>query len=265
MKHLVRIVGTWWGRVLFPPVCTGCRHIVSQPGVLCAPCWAQLRHIEQPWCAVLGTPFEFDMGAAAISPGALADPPPFDRARSAVAYSGMARRLVQSLKYGDRTDLAPWMARWMLRAGAELLPDADLILAVPLHRRRFLFRRFNQSAELARALAWLTQKPFEAAAVQRVRSTRQQVGLGLAERQRNVQGAFRVAEAGRSRIKGRKVLVIDDVYTTGATVSALARALKRAGAARVDVLTFARVLPGDFRPDDGATIYGSTRDIPWLM
>ncbi len=254
IKHLVRRAGIWCSRVMFPPVCAGCRRIVSQPGVLCATCWMQLRHIEHPWCAVLGTPFDFDMGRGAVSAGAIADPPPFDRARSAVSYTGTARRLVQSLKYGDRTDLAPWMAQWMLRAGAELLPDADLILAVPLHRGRFWSRRFNQSAELARALARLARKPFDADAVLRVRSTRQQVGLGLTERQKNVQGAFRVSQSGRARIRGRKVLVIDDVYTTGATVSALARVLRRAGAAQVDVLTFARVLPGDFRPDEAATI-----------
>jgi ComF family protein len=146
------------------------------------------------------------------------------------------------------------MAGWMARAGAELLADAEVIIPIPLHRRRFLRRRFNQSAELARALARRACKPFEPMALARVKMTRQQVGLGLSERQDNVRGAFRVPAEADIKVRGRRVLLVDDVYTTGATVSAAARALKRGGAAAVDVLAFARVLPGDFRPDEAATI-----------
>ena len=108
----------------------------------------------------MGTPFAHDMGDGFLSAEAIANPPPFDRARAAVAYSGVARQMVQGLKYSDRTELAPWMARWMLRAGAELVADADVVVPVPLHWRRFLLRRFNQSAELARAVAGLAGKPF---------------------------------------------------------------------------------------------------------
>jgi ComF family protein len=142
----------------------------------------------------------------------------------------------------------------MARAGTELLADAEVIVPVPLHRRRFLRRRFNQSAELARVLARRSGRPFEPTALARVKVTRQQVGLGLSERQDNVRGAFRVPPEADIKVRGRRVLVIDDVYTTGATVSAAVRALKRGGAAAVDVLTFARVLPGDFRPDEAETI-----------
>lgn len=233
-------------RILFPPLCGGCRTIVSIPGSLCGACWRELRLIERPWCEVLGTPFQFDMGAGAVSPAAIADPPAFDRARSAVAYTGVARRMAQALKFSDRTDLAPWMALWMLRVGSELIADADLVVPVPLHRRRFLWRRFNQSAELGRAVAAAASLRFDPELVARRRHTRQQVGLGRTERDENVRGAFVVASEARERLRGRRVLVIDDVYTTGATVSAVARSLKRAGAAGVDVLTFARVLPEDF-------------------
>lgn len=244
----------WVGLILFPPVCAGCRRHVSQPGSLCASCWPQLRFLEKPWCEVMGTPFSHDMGAGFLSAEAIADPPSFERSRAAVSYTGVARPMVQGLKYGDRTDLAPWMARWMLRAGAELIADADVVVPVPLHWRRFFSRRFNQSAELARAVCKLSGLQYAPSAVVRARSTRQQVGLRRQDREDNVRAAFRVPPEREIDISGRRVLVVDDVYTTGATVSAVARALKKNGAAAVDVLTFARVLPGDFRPDDADLI-----------
>jgi ComF family protein len=241
-------------RHLFPPVCAGCRRRVSQPGVLCAECWPKLRLLERPWCPVMGTPFVHDMGAGFLSAEAIADPPPFDRARAAVAYSGVARQLVQGLKYQDRTDLAPWMAHWMMRAGADLVAEADIVVPVPLHWRRFFRRKFNQSAELGRALSRLSALPFAPSAVNRVKLTRQQVGLERAEREDNVRADFRVPAEAQIQIAGRRGLLIDDVYTTGATVRAVTKALKRGGAGAVDVLTFARVLPGDFQADETATI-----------
>ncbi|GLS30647.1 comF family protein [Mesorhizobium albiziae] len=244
----------WPARLMFPPVCAGCRRQVSQPGTLCGACWPKLTFLEQPWCAVMGTPFSHDMGEGFLSADAIANPPPFKRARAAVSYSGVARQMVQGLKYRDRTDLAPWMARWMLRAGSELLPDAEVVVPVPLHWRRLFSRRFNQSAELARAVAMLSGKRFEPSAVRRVKVTKQQVGLARGERHDNVRGAFRVPSEAEIQVSGRHVLLVDDVYTTGATVSAVTKALKRAGAAEVDVLTFARVIPGDFQPGEAATI-----------
>lgn len=261
----------WLGRVtalparlLFPPVCPGCRALVAEPFALCGGCWPKLRFIERPWCEVLGTPFVHEMGEGVVSAGAIANPPPFARARAAVSYIGVARQMAQSLKFGDRTELAPTMARWMMRAGGELLADADVLVPVPLHRGRFFTRRFNQSAELARALGRLSGRSFVPDAVMRIRATRQQVGLGAREREENVRGAFRVPSQQEGAVRGLRILVVDDVYTTGATVAAVARALKKAGATQVDVLTFARVLPGeieaeelpleDFRPDNARTI-----------
>jgi predicted amidophosphoribosyltransferase len=194
------------------------------------------------------------MGEGFLSAEAIANPPPFGRARAAVSYDGVARRRGQPRTTRDRTHLALWMPGWTARAGAELLADTEVIVPVPLHWRRFLSRRFNQSAELARALARRADKPFEPMALTRVRGTRQQVGLGLGERQANVRGAFRVPPEADIKVRGRHVLLVDDVYTTGATISAAARALKRGGATAVDVLTFARVLPGGFRQGEPATI-----------
>lgn len=241
-------------RVLFPPACPGCKDRVGTAGMLCPDCWRRMRFIERPFCPVLGLPFSADPGDGVLSVAAIADPPPFARARSAVAYEDVARQMAQGLKFHDRTDLAPWMARLMLRAGGELVADSDAVIPVPLHRWRFLSRRFNQSAELSRALARLTRRAHLPEALVRRRPTRRQVGLGAAARERNVRGAFDVPREHVAKVAGRRILLVDDVYTTGATVAAAARALKRAGARDVDVLTFARVLPGDFRPPQGDPI-----------
>jgi ComF family protein len=160
------------------------------------------------------------------------------------AFDDVSRRLVHGLKYRDQLDLSAWMARWMERAGSELIADADLVVPVPLHRRRLWWRRFNQSASLAQHIAASAEKPFAVRVLSRVRKTRQQVGLSGRERDRNVRGAFRVAEDGKPAISGRRVLLVDDVYTTGATVKAASRALLRGGAEAVDVLVFARVVRG---------------------
>ncbi|MCQ0988987.1 ComF family protein [Jiella marina] len=230
--------------MLFPAVCPGCQTAVTRAGSVCPDCWANLRFIERPYCEVLGIPFSYDLGKGFLSAQAIAEPPPFARLRAAVIYQELATRLVTALKYGDRTDLVPLMAGWMERAGAELLADADVIVPVPLHARRLWRRKFNQSAELSRAIARKSGVMFRPLALERIKATQTQVGLGQRQRQDNVRGAFRVSEQRRSEVEGRRVLLVDDVYTTGATVASATRALKRAGASDVDVLVFARVAGG---------------------
>lgn len=173
---------------------------------------------------------------------AIANPPAYDRARAAVRYDDISRALVHSLKYGDRLDLAPTMGQWMARAGRELLSDAEALVPVPLHWRRQWARRFNQSATLAGVISGLTGVPVVHGGLKRLRATPQQVGKSKTERADNVQGAFRVAMEHESDIAGRRLVLIDDVLTSGATVDACARALSRAGAGHVDVLVFARVV-----------------------
>lgn len=229
---------------LYPPVCLSCDRAVATADALCSSCFRSLRSITAPLCPVLGLPFEAWVGAEARSAEAIADPPPFDRARSAVVYNEIARALVGRLKYGDRPELARFCARLMAQAGHELWgPDAVLV-PVPLHRARLFARRYNQSTELARALGRLTGLPVESTLVSRRKNTPHQVGLSGDARRRNVAGAFVAHPDSLRRLGGRRVVVIDDVITTGATVKSVTRALKSGGAERVDVVSFARVVTG---------------------
>jgi ComF family protein len=224
---------------VFPPTCPGCGRVMADHGALCQSCWRDIRFIERPYCEVYGTPFEHDLGAGFLSAEAIANPPVFDHLRSVCLFDGAASGLVHGLKYRDRTELAPMMARWMARAGREVIDACDVIVPVPLHRWRLFSRRFNQAADLARGLSGEVGKPMLANALRRRRHTAQQVGLGKVAREANMKGAFEVTMQGKAELLGQRVLLIDDVYTTGATVSAATRALKRAGVVNVDVLTFA--------------------------
>jgi ComF family protein len=233
---------------LYPPVCAGCGGPLMASDALCGACFAQLRPITEPLCPVLGLPFDSDPGGGALSAEAIADPPPFGRARAAVAYGEMAGTLVSHLKYGDRPELARLCARLMTGAGRPLFLGGPILVPVPLHRQRLRFRRYNQSLLLAQEISRLTGLKVDPHLVERHRQTRQQVGLSGDARDRNVQGAFVANRDLLRRLGGRPIVIIDDVYTTGATVKAMTRALKRAGAERIDILTFARVVIGGELP-----------------
>ena len=233
--------------IALPTLCVACREPVDGEGV-CAECWAKLSFIAKPYCPRLGIPFVYDPGPELLSMEAIANPPAFQRARAAVRYDDVARTLVHALKYQDRTDLAPAMGRWMARAGRELLEEADALVPVPLHWQRAWGRRYNQSGALARVIARQSGVKFASETLRRVRPTQQQIGLSRSQRASNVQGAFKIADDRRSEIQGRRVVLVDDVLTTGATVDACARALLRAKAASVDVLVFARVVESHKAP-----------------
>jgi ComF family protein len=237
-------VGDAVADLALPPQCLACDRHVARLGGLCAVCWGGLRLIERPYCEQLGIPFAYDLGPGALSAEAIADPPPFQRCRSVAHFDEVARTLVHGLKYRDHVELARWMGGWMVRAGSDVIAEADLIVPVPLHRFRLWTRRFNQSAALAQVVAAGSGKRFAPRALRRVKATAQQVGLSASERDANVRGAFRVMPEDRPEIAGRRVLLVDDVYTTGATVKAATRALLRGGAGAVDVLCFARVVRG---------------------
>lgn len=231
-----RIVDT-----ILPPRCLACGTVVADPGTVCSDCWRGIAFLGPPWCACCGLPFPYDAGDGALCGDCARERPPYDRARSAMVYDDASRDLILAFKHADRTDAAAAFGDWLARAGAEILPGTDLIVPVPLHRRRLLARRYNQSALLALALSKRTGVPALVDGLVRTRATPSQGRLNRAQRQRNVQGAFSVRPARKTRIAGKSVLLVDDVLTTGATLGACARALRRGGAARVDVVTIARV------------------------
>lgn len=227
--------------IALPPLCPACRELVRENG-LCATCWGKLSFIAPPYCERLGIPFAYDPGPGVLSMQAIADPPAYGRSRAAVCYDEIGRTLVHALKYGDRLELVPLMGRLVARAGEKLLAEADALVPVPLHWRRLWMRRFNQSMLLAKAISRASGVPVVEDALKRVKPTAQQVGLSKAERAKNVQGAFRVPPEAKAAIAGRRLIVVDDVQTSGATVNACARTLLRAGALNVDVLVFSRVV-----------------------
>ena len=240
----VRLAGGMLLDLAYPPVCLNCDAPTSTPDVLCANCFKGLRPITAPLCPVMGLPFEVSLGPDLLSAEAIADPPPFGRARAAVLYNEVARTLVSRLKYGDRPELARFCARLMAGAGHELWAGDPILVPIPLHPARQRERRYNQSGELAQALGKLTGLKVDADLVRRIRKTRQQVGLSGDGRQRNVAGAFAVHPDMLVRSRGRRVILVDDAYTTGATTKAVTRTLLKAGAEAVDVVSFARVVIG---------------------
>ena len=224
-----------------PPCCVVCRVRIGAHHLLCATCWREVNFIRPPLCDVLGIPLPFDTGERTVSAGAVAHPPAYDRARAVAHYSGAMRTLVHQLKYADRHDARALFGRWLAEAGRDLLPGADVIVPVPLSRLRLLLRHFNQAAVLAGELSRQSGVRMDPLVLRRTRSTPSQVGMTRDQRRRNVAGAFAVPPQRRAAIEGRNVLLVDDVITTGATAEACARTLKRAGAARVDVLALALV------------------------
>jgi len=213
---------------------------VQTPG-LSASAWSRIAFIEAPFCDGCGAPFEYDLGPSVRCAACMARRPIFDHARAACIYDEHSRDLILKLKHADRTDLSGLFARWIARAAADLIPDLDAVAPVPLHRWRLLRRRYNQAAEIARPLARFAGLAYFPDALTRTRATQSQGGKSASGRRRNMAAAFQVPASWRSRVEGRRLLLVDDVLTTGATAEACARALKRAGASRVDVAVIARV------------------------
>ncbi|HEX3218279.1 MAG TPA: ComF family protein [Aestuariivirgaceae bacterium] len=243
MSNLVARIGSV-GRELvdmvLPPRCVTCRELTMGQAGLCPRCWSCLTFIDAPRCAVSGVPFPYGAeGDDLVSPAALKSPPLYERARGAVIYDDHSRLLVHALKYHDRHETALPMARLMALAGRDVIASSDLLMPVPLHRWRLWRRRYNQAALLANRIARRVGKPCHHHGLLRIRATASQVGLDAKRRARNVRGAFAVLPALEPEVSGRRVLLIDDVLTTGATSNACAQALLQAGAAAVNVLVFA--------------------------
>ena len=225
-----------------PPRCPGCGAITEEVHRFCLACWSQLAFLGEPCCAVCALPFDYAPAGVFLCGACLADPPAFDRLRAAVAYGDIPRKVALKLKYGGRPGVAETMARFVQR---HMPATEDAILApVPLHRWRIWKRGYNQAALIASALARRSGLEPRLDLLERVKATPPLRRMGPKERRETVRGAFRVAPRHKPNVRGRTVILVDDVYTSGATADACARTLKRAGAARVELLCWARVVRG---------------------
>ncbi len=229
---------------MFPPRCLTCPAPTEAPHGLCAECWRDTHFIAGAACAKCGTPLIGEARPDDLCDRCLSHPPAWDRGRAAIVYGGAGRRAILAFKHGDRLDAAPALARWLTAAGGTFAAEADLIAPVPLHWRRLMRRRYNQSAVLASHLGRRTGTPVLPDLLLRKRLTAPQERMDLATRRENQKGAIAVAPRRAGRLAGRAVLLIDDVMTSGATLGACTDACREAGAMRVDVLVLARVALG---------------------
>ena len=236
LRHLGRAVLDG----ILPPRCLACGEITAMPDALCGRCWTGMSFFAPPWCAVCGLPFPHPIGEGAVCADCARGRHNWDRARAALRYDKNSRGLVLALKHADATHAAGAFGHWMRRAGAEMLAGADLLVPVPLHWTRLFQRRYNQAALLAQAIHAAGGPPVAPDWLLRRRRTPVQGHLGPLARARNVRSAFAI-RPGRD-FAGKRVVLIDDVMTTGATAEECARVLRRSGAVFIGVLTLARAL-----------------------
>ena len=223
--------------ILLPPVCGACNCPVSKPATLCAECFSKIHFITEPRCQICGRPFEFDIKGECICAKCLMKRPLFLKARAAVQYDEISKNIILPFKHANRLDLLPLIVKLMRPAADTLMPETDVIIPVPLHWFRFLKRKYNQSNELAYRLAKIYHKTYLPSTLKRKRATPSQGHLTPAERKRNVTNAFKITKP--NQVKGKRILLIDDVLTTGATANECTKILLNAGATQVCLLTFA--------------------------
>lgn len=239
--------------MILPPLCLSCGEVLGEDGFVCPDCWSKLAFVSKPFCDSCGLPFESEAAAGMDDKGALLclgcarRPPPYEKARAVLRYDETCRHLVHRFKYGDATHAAAHLGALMARAAADLPLDGALVVPVPLHRWRLVRRMYNQAALLALVFARRLDLQVVPDLLVRVRPTRTQVGLTRVERQENLKDAIVVHPARAAGVVGRTVVLVDDVMTTGSTLSECARVLLSAGAARVFVVTLARAC-GDQHP-----------------
>lgn len=227
--------------LLMPAKCFCCHKIVCGKSALCPDCFKKITQLSDVSCPICAHPYELAAYKGMICPNCLKKRPVFRQLKSALAYDQYSRDLILPFKHADRTDIAPFFVQLMTRAGSDLLYTCDAIVPVPLHWRRLIVRKYNQAAILANQLAKRVKKPYLPDTLMRHINTANQGHSSPAERKKNVKGAFSISPKKKHLIKGKRILLIDDVYTTGSTINECARELYKAGAAEVNALTIARV------------------------
>ncbi len=245
MKHICsKAIGIFTDGVdvILPPRCPISGDIVSSQGAISSKSWGKLDFIASPLCAVCGIPLDFEVEDNLKCISCIDNPPPFKSARSVFKYGDVSRDLILGFKHGDKTHLVSSFTPFLEQAGREMLEKADYLLPVPLHTKRFIARRYNQAALIAEDLSKSTSVPHLPMAMKRTRSTPPQGHLTSDERIKNVQKAFEVNQKYHNLLKGSSVILIDDVYTTGATIRECSKVLLKHGVAEVNVLTIARVM-----------------------
>ena len=225
---------------LFPPQCMACNALVKSHGTVCQECFGQLHFITDPMCDHCGFPFEYDLGDDALCGECIDVLPPYDSAYSAIVFDDTSKVLLHKLKFEDQIHLARIFADWLLSHMPQV--DADMVIPVPLSRKRLFSRRYNQSALVAKQLAKRLEIPYQPTMLRRIRHTTPQTGLTRLQRADNVHGAFAVSHLAGEHLAGKNVLLLDDVMTTGATIEACTDTIKKAGAESVHVVTLARVV-----------------------
>ena len=228
--------------LLLPPQCLTCEQVVDAPGQFCLDCFRQTGFISAPFCPSCAVPLSHARQAVrGVCPRCAAHPPAWSRARASLRYDTQSKRLILPFKHADRTDLAGPLAAMMIRAGADLLSEAELIVPVPLHPARLRARRYNQAVLLGRQIARRTGIKLLPDALVRLQATAPLGELGAADRASLLAGKFAPRLGAREMIAGRRVLLVDDVLTSGATATECSLALLATGARAVDVLVVARV------------------------
>lgn len=228
--------------LVLPPTCSRCGTQVLDAQTLCGGCWSTMTFLRDPQCDACGHPFDYEVAERALCGACVREQPPFQKARAALLYDDHSRELVLGFKHADKTERAKLFAKWMLAAGHDVVTAADVIVPVPLHWTRLFQRRYNQAALLAHGLGRLSGNEVLADALVRKRKTPSQGRLGRLARARNVQGAFIINPRRQTELQDKRILLIDDVMTTGSTLNACTKILLRGGVEKVDVLTLARVV-----------------------
>lgn len=228
---------------ILPPRCIVTGDIVDNQGMLSPEAWTELTFISDPQCQKCGVPFEFDdENARSTCVTCLDRPPVYNQARSALIYDDASRNLVLAFKHGDKTHYILGFTPWLKRVGHDLIAASDIIMPVPLHQMRLIQRRYNQAGIMAEYLAKDCHKELFLSGLQRVRSTPPQGYMTPSQRQKNVRRAFSVRAKHRAAIEGKTILLIDDVFTTGATIEECTNTLLASGAKAVNILTLARAI-----------------------